>query len=132
MWKKLETEKDIHDFLLKSNELSDCCLKELKYISGSFIDDDNNMHATNCQRSVCLVFNSSNLNTGTIELKFEGLAKLILEPYNANYDSIIYEITFCKYNHLFYWFDYATNDLENFEPKGTCIIAERAYYRFEN
>lgn len=130
-WSELITNQDIRYFLEKINYFADSCIKEMKYVSGSYSEDGTTLYAANDIRDLYILFHSisSCCQCQSFEVKFSKIHKLILEPYKEDQDSVIYDTTLIKKDHLFYWFDYKEEDIYNFSPKGTAVIAEKVSWR---
>jgi len=48
----IKTEPDITDFIKEMNYLSNSCIKEIKYVSGGYVNEDLSMHAENSKRNL--------------------------------------------------------------------------------
>ena len=44
MWYEISSERDINDFMKKINFFHDCCIKELKYSSGAYVNNRYEMY----------------------------------------------------------------------------------------
>lgn len=135
MWHKIENASDIKSFMERVNDFSDSCVKEMKYISGGFVDRTRSMDAINDRRELYILFQRQYTTYSTFEMKFEKIQKLIMEPYDEQHECVIYGATFVKRNHLYYWFDYAEGDIRDLyqvkasSQEGTCVVAERVFWR---
>ncbi len=129
MWTELITNQDIKCFLEKINYFVDSCIKEMKYVSGSYAENRAALHAINDLRDLYILFHSISGCNQTFEVKFCKIHKLILEPYTDKQDSVIYDSTLIKKDNLFYWFDYKEKDICSFAPKGTAVVAEKVSWR---
>lgn len=132
MWTELITNQDIAIFLERINYFVDSCIKEIKYVSGSYSEKGTTLYATNDIRDVYILFHSISGCYQTFEIRFSRIHKLVLEPYGDEQDSVIYDTTLIKKDNLFYWFDYKEEDIYNFTPKGTAVIAEKVSWRTIN
>ena len=129
MWTELITNQDITFFLERINYFVDSCIKEIKYVSGSYSENGTTLYATNDIRDVYILFHSISGSYQTFEIRFFRIHKLVLEPYRDEQDSVIYDTTLIKKDNLFYWFDYKEKDISNFTPKGTTVVAEKVSWR---
>ena len=57
VWNEIITDKDLTDFLELYDGFHDCCLKELRYISGAFVGKDLSMNPVNTKRKLSILFN---------------------------------------------------------------------------
>lgn len=145
MWVEVITDQDIKCFLDQINYFADSCIKEMHYVSGSHAQDGKSLYAVNDRRDLYILFHSissyvdmNNCKWGTerlnkdyisFEIKFSGIHKAILEPYLADCDSVIYDVTLVKKDGLFYWYDYKEDHRPGFTPKGTMVAAEKMSWR---
>ena len=75
MWYEISSERDINDFMKKINFFHDCCIKELKYSSGAYVNNRYEMYPVNDKRILNVAFQCEN---GMFELEFQGLKYLKL------------------------------------------------------
>ncbi len=129
MWTELITTQDIKCFLEKINYFVDSCIKEMKYVSGSYSENGATLYAINDIRDLYILFDSISSCYQTFEVKFSKIHKLILEPYTDEQDSVIYDSTLIKKENLFYWFDHKEKDICNFTPNGTAVVAEKVSWK---
>ncbi len=132
MWNKIETESDILNFMKLMNNLSDSCIKEIKYVSGGYVNEDLSMHAQNSKRYLNICFQRQYSSFSTIELMFHGVKKFNMVPRNEHQDCVIYDSSFIKNHNLFYWADYEELDISNIDDYGTLVIADQVYWRSIN
>lgn len=133
MWNKIDTESDILNFMKLIDEFSDSCIKEVKYVSGGYVNEDLSMQAINTKRIVYIYFQRQYSTLSAIEMMFVGVKKLNLEPRNEHKDCVIYDSSLFKYQNLFYWADYEDFDIDNKEDEtGTYVISEQLYWRIVN
>ena len=86
-WNYVETQEDI-DFILKeTNGFHDSVLKDLSYISGSYVNEKNVMSCSDNERKITMRFDSQ--WCCRIELVFEGVVALNLRPFQDDYFSNI-------------------------------------------
>jgi hypothetical protein len=129
MWNKIETESDIINFMKDINYLSDSCIKEIKYVSGGYVNEDLSMHAQNSKRYLYICIQRQYNTFSTIELMFRGVKKFIMVPRDELKDCVIYDSSLIKKQNLYYWADYEELDINNIEEYGTLVIAEQIYWR---
>lgn len=132
MWNKIETETDILDFMKNMDNLSDSCIKEIKYVSGGYVNEDLSMHAHNSKRYLYICFQRQYSSLSTIELMFQGVKKFNMVPRNEHQDCVIYDSSFIKNRDLFFWADYEELDINHIDEYGTLVIAEQVYWRSIN
>jgi hypothetical protein len=129
MWNIIETESDILNFMRRMDDLSDSCIKEIKYVSGGYVNEDLSMHAQNSKRNLYICIQRQYSSLSTIELMFQGVKKFIMVPRNEHQDCVIYNTSLIKNQNLYYWADYEDLDINNFDEFGTLAIAEKVYWR---
>ncbi len=129
-FKKIHTDADIMDFMKQFSFFHDSCIKEIHYISGSFVTDDRSMHPVNSKRNLSIIFESQQAKCKTVELLFDKIVELHLIPETEDYDCVIQGVFFKRINNLFYWANWM-----DFSPDslpigfGTYIIAESVSWR---
>lgn len=130
MWNEIKTEEDINSFIGLFGHFHDSCIKEIRYVSGAFVDKDLSMNPVNDKRTVDMVFQRQYKNPMAIVIRFNGLAVLHLAPCNDNYTCEIHDATVFFKNGYTYWADCngrIENEIERYD--GTWICAEKIQWR---
>ena len=130
-WNEINTEQELNDFLYMYGGFHDSCLKELRYVSGAFVDERLAMHPVNDQRKLYVIFQQQSEDSAVIELEFSGLTELHLMP-NERYTCEILDASMFFENGKIYW-----GDSDWFEEKremydGTWLCAEKVRWRILN
>lgn len=73
VWNEIITAKDLTDFLELYDGFHDCCLKELRYISGAFVGKDLSMNPVNTKRKLSILFQRQSEDKPVVELEFSCL-----------------------------------------------------------
>lgn len=130
-WIKINTQEDIDNLLEKFNRFHDSCLVSLSYVSGSRVNKkDFSMLPFNIKRTLKVEFQSQfEEPCSSIEMKFDKLIKLNLEPIAPRYTCDILEATIKKVDNYFCWADTPPDFDINDPPEGTWIICEDMYWR---
>ena len=55
MWNEIANEKDLNSFMDTMHGFHDSCLKELKYISGAYVNEELRMFPINKQRKLSVI-----------------------------------------------------------------------------
>ncbi len=130
MWHRIATDNDIRKLMSVTNWFHDSCLKELHYNSGAYVAGNYAMHPINDKRCLKVVFQTQNHKCPVIELMFEGLKTLRLNPTPETYTCEIHGASvFCQENEIC-WTD--NDDLakeNNVEYEGTLIKSSKLWYR---
>lgn len=105
-YKEIRTMDDVLEFMNLFNHFHDSCLKELKYVSGSYVNPDLSMVASDSLKTISAVFHSQNPNLSSIEIVFLDVERLCLVPRLDHYDSIILGAHFSLMDGIFYWAEY--------------------------
>jgi hypothetical protein len=87
-WSYIESQCDIDFILEQTCWFHDSVLRELNYVSGSYVDDKKHMFCTDSIRQVTMRFDSQQCRP--IEMVFEGVSALNLRPHSDNYSSNLY------------------------------------------
>ena len=127
-WNVVKTQDDI-DFLLKKfNNFHDSCIASMKYKSGAYVDRSSySMNPINTERTLSVTFQSQFKDCYSIEIIFDKLIKLNLEPSDENYDCIINDVTLKKIDNLFLWVD--SLGVCNTPKQGTWIMSRELMWR---
>ena len=133
MWQKIRCEDEIKLFLNEVNYLHDSCIKELKYTSGAYVDEQLAMYPINDKRTLCMILQLQNKNYKAIELEFVGVERFQLAPVSPNFTCEILGVTMYLKDDNIYWFD----DINIISPNitnynGTAICARHARWRISN
>ncbi|MBR7081811.1 MAG: hypothetical protein IKI49_03790 [Oscillospiraceae bacterium] len=80
IWHNMNNFDDVSDFMNSVDNFHDSCIKELIYVSGSYVLPDLSMHALNDMRKLRVIIQRQFATMTTIEIEFSGLIKLILQP----------------------------------------------------
>ena len=130
MWNEITSQSDL-DYLMKLfGGFHDSCIKEFKYVSGAFVNENLSMQPINSERALRIVFQRQFNNPLAIEMEFIGLLQLSLYPADENKTSEILDATMTLNNNSIYWYDcdkLSENDLGNY--KGTVICSSRVRWR---
>lgn len=130
MWNEIMNEKDLTNFMDSLYRFHDSCIKELKYISGSYVREDLGMHPINDQRVLKLIIQRQFKNPATIEMEFIGLKRLCMSPADENFTCEIFGATMILKDDCIYWCDWenlSEDDLDDYN--GTLICASRVRWR---
>lgn len=129
MWNKINTEQELDNFLELCGGFHDCCLKELRYISGAFVNQNLGMYPINDQRKLYIVFQRQYENLTTIEIEFSGLVKLHLCPNDESYTCEILDAPMFFEDGKIYWADSDWFKEQRERYEGTWLCAEKVRWR---
>lgn len=130
MWNDITNQSDLEDFMNLFGGFHDSCIKEFKYISGAFVDEDLSMYPTNDMRSLRIIFQRQYDNPAVIEMEFTGLRKLVVCPLDENYTCEILDATMILNDNGVYWYDsYGLTDNDLINYKGTLICSSKVRWR---
>lgn len=133
MWNEITNEEGLQSFMKFMNSFHDSCIKELKYISGAYVDENLSMYPVNDQRVLKVIFQRQYAEYPMIELEFKGLKYLKLFPVDDQYTCEILDSTLILKNNCVYWADcgeLSKEDIENY--RGTIICASKLRWRSIN
>lgn len=127
---EINNEDDIKLLMQKFDGFHDSCIKEILYYSGASVDKSGAMYPFNDKRIVKIIVQSQYADVRVIEMKFDFVHKLNLEPRLPTYDCVIYGAVLKKVGDLFYWSDYYDFDANRLEDMDvTWISAEKVSWR---
>lgn len=129
-FRTIDNDEDMINLMQEFGYFHDSCIKEIKYVSGGYVGRDYAMNPFNSKRNLCVIFQRQSEESSVIELVFEELIKLNLEPSNGDYDCIIFEASLKRVNGIFYWCEwenFSLSDLDN--VNGTWISSNKVKWR---
>lgn len=130
MWKNINDISELENFMNMVCNFHDSCIKEIKYLSGSYVDEALDMYPINDCRILNMIIQRQFEDYPVIEMEFSGLKFLKLFPANEKYTSEIYEATLMYKNGFIYWYDcgvLSDEELDRYE--GAVICASRLRWR---
>ena len=128
-WNEINNEKDLNDFLYTCGGFHDSCLKELRYVSGAFVDEKFAMYPVNDQRKLYIIFQQQSRNSTVIELEFSRLVELHLNPNDENYTCEILDASLFFEDGKVYWGDSDWFETKRETYDGTWLCAEKVRWR---
>ena len=130
MWSEIADEKDLNSFMDIMYGFHDSCIKEIKYISGAYVDETLGMFPVNNQRILSMIIQRQLTNPSVFEMQFMGLKYLRLFPNDENYTCEILDATMILKEDCIYWCDCGGLSEKNIESyAGTTICASRVRWR---
>lgn len=130
MWNEINTDHDLVSFMNKICFFHDSCIKEMKYLSGAYVNEELGMYPVNDRRILKVILQRQFEDISMIEMEFEGLKCLKLFPADAQYTCEIFDSTMILKNDCIYWCDcggLSEADLDNY--RGTMICASKFRWR---
>ena len=130
MWHEINNSNDLINFMNIVYSFHDSCLKELKYLSGAYVDEDLSMYPVNDRRILKVIIQRQFHDNSMIEMEFEGLKRLQLLPCDNNYTCEILDSTMILKDDCIYWCDcggISEKDLDHYD--GTMICALKLRWR---
>ena len=130
MWNEIEHEKDLNSSMDAMYFVHDSCLKEIKYISGAYVNEKLGMLPVNSQRILNMIIQRQFENPSVVEMQFVGLKYLKLFPNDENYTCEILDATMILKEDCIYWCDcggLSEKDIESYT--GTTICASKVRWR---
>ena len=126
MWNEIRNDDELLNFLKKVHYFHDSCIKEIKYLSGAYVEQDLAMYPINDQRLLNVIIQCQDSRCSVIEMEFSKLKTLKLIPISENYTCEILKSTmFFKDGHI-HWYD---RDMALLDDGGTYICADSMRWR---
>lgn len=113
MWNEIKSQEDIDLFMKQVLSFHDSCIRETRYISGTYIDKDGAM-VMNTKPFMYIKFDTQRSSNFTwFEFELGGIDNFSIKI-NLNSTLDIYSATFFKKNDWFYWYsdEYADENSE--------------------
>lgn len=130
MWHEIKSNTDLINFMDTICSFHDSCIKEIKYLSGAYVDEKLSMHPVNDLRILRVIIQRQFDDNSMVELEFSGLKCLKLFPSGDKYTCEILDSTIILKGDNIYWCDcggLSEKDLDNYE--GTMICASGLRWR---
>lgn len=130
MWNEIVCKKDLDSFMNTMCGFHDSCVKEIKYISGAYVNEKLSMSPVNSQRILCVIIQRQFEDPSAIEMQFAGLKYLKLFPNGENYTCEILDASMIIKEDCIYWCDcggLSEKDIESYT--GTTICASKVRWR---
>lgn len=130
MWHEINNNSDLINFMDTICSFHDSCLKELKYLSGAYVNEELSMYPVNDLRTLKVIIQRQFNNNSMVEMEFLGLKCLKLIPCDDKYTCEILDSTMILKDDCIYWCDsggLSEIDLDNYE--GTMICASKLRWR---
>jgi len=126
-WHYVDKPQDVEFMLEKTCGFHDSVLKEMEYLSGSYVDDENNMHCIDNVRQVIMRFDSQWCRS--IEMVFERVTAVNLRPCLENETSFLYDASVFIKNKTIFFFDSYIEEIDT-SYDGTWIASHGLRWRF--
>lgn len=130
MWNEITNQNDLDAFINLFGGFHDSCIKEFKYVSGAFVNENLSMHPINNKRDFKIIFQRQFNNPSVVEMEFTGLLRLSMYPVDENYTCEILDATMILSDNCVYWYDcerLTENELNTYT--GTLICASKVRWR---
>jgi len=126
-WNYVETVDDAGFLMEQTCSFHDSVLKEMNYVSGSYVDGEKRMACSDSEKRVTMRFDSQNCQS--IELVFEGVIAMSLYPAPDNYSSDIFGASLFLRDGIVFFCDYETEEIDR-DCERTRIEAYSLRWRF--
>ncbi|OHE40381.1 MAG: hypothetical protein A2Y16_04425 [Tenericutes bacterium GWF2_57_13] len=105
-WTYADTQEELLQLVNIFGGFHDACIKEMKYLSGSYVASNLSMNPIDDIRQVRIVFQRQWENPSCIEVIFEGVQQLNLVPGRDGYSSDIFQAYLMARDGFVYFCDY--------------------------
>ena len=130
MWNEIVNIQDINHFMETVCCFHDSCIKEIKYVSGAYVNENLSMHPINDKRVLKVIVQRQFEDNPMIEMEFVGLKKLKLCPVDENYTCEILDATMFMKDSCIWWCDCGgVSELNLEDYDGTIICASQFRWR---
>ena len=123
MWHSVRTKDDITFLMETVGYFHDSCLKELKYVSGAYVNNDFSMHPINDMRELKMIIQRQDDSPSAIELVFSGLNYCKLFPSNEQFTCEILDATLLWKDGNILWADCGGLSAEEIEKYAGTVIS---------
>lgn len=132
-WFEITSSNDICQLMEQIYYFHDSCIKELKYVSGAYVNDELSLYPINNARLLEIIIQRQYENPSMIELQFKDLKFMKLFPLGPEYTCEIQGATILIKDNYIYWGDSDGLSEDNIKDyDGTLICAKRLRWRAIN
>lgn len=130
MWNIIDNSNDVAAFMASIGHFHDSCIKEIKYVSGAFVNEDLAMHPINDKRNLSIIIQRQKEPMSIIELFFEKIDFLRLFPIDERYTCEILDAAMFIKEDRIYWCDCGDISEDNVDKYGgTVVCASKLRWR---
>ena len=130
MWHEITTPEDLSRFLQAVHNFHDSCIKEMKYLSGAYVNENLSMHPLNDQRILTLLIQRQFQPYAAVELEFSGLKSLQFTPCGPEYTCEITDAAMFFKDGCIFWCDSGSVSQTALpEDTNTIVCAEKLRWR---
>ena len=129
MWTSVKNNSDIEALMYITSYFHDSCVKEMRYVSGAYVNSNLCMHAINDQRILKVILQRQCDEHSMIELEFSGIKFVKLIPIDEEYTCEILKSSLFIKDGYIYWgdSDCVASDLDQYD--GTLVCAKSLRWR---
>lgn len=133
MWNEIHNIRELEAFMNTMHNFHDSCIKEIRYLSGAYVDNEKSMYPVNDCRVLNIIIQRQFDENPVIEMEFIGLKFLKLFPVDEQYTCEILEATMIYKDSFIYWYDSSIlSEKELDEYEGAIICGTRFRWRSLN
>ena len=130
MWNSINNKEEMETFLHKIGWFHDSCIKEMKYLSGAYVDKNREMYPVNDRRVLKVIIQRQSEKLSMIEMEFTGLKALKLFPEDDQFTCEILDSTMILDKGCIYWCDMGgLMERDLWQYTGTMICASGFRWR---
>ena len=130
MWNDISTNDQAQEFMESIFYFHDSCIKEMRYVSGAYVNEELGMYPINEKRSLSVIIQRQFEDIPVLELEFGGLDHMYLRPIDPGHTCEILDATLLVKGDRIYWCDWGgihEDELEGYN--GTLICSETLRWR---
>ena len=128
-WNEINTSLSLENFMTTFGWFHDSCIKELKYISGAYVDINLCMNPINSMRTVKVIFQRQYKEPMVVEVEFSDLINLVLYPVDEKATCDLHGASMFIKDGKIYWYDTDHIDSPTNKHNGTWICANKVRWR---
>ena len=131
-WRVLSDQRGIDELLKLFGNFHDGCIREMHLWTETFVKENLSMSCpSHLDTKVRILFQRQFVSPSAVELQFDGVVQVRMQPTAENYDSVIFEAGIFMSGDLFYWTDGGATSLNEFllGSPGTLIVGKQLKWR---
>lgn len=130
MWNEIKNTEDIKSFMNQMIYFHDSCVKELRYISGAYVENNLSMYPINQSNTLYIVVQRQFKDMSVVEMKFSGLKELRLNPLSEKHTCEIFQASLLFVDDDICWCDSEDwEDADSLDYDGIAVRASSMCWR---
>lgn len=130
MWHAISNKDELKQFMQQIRDFHDCCVKDICYSSGAYVNESLSMHPVNDSRILRMMIQRQFSDMPVLELEFYGLKYMKLHPIDEGHTCELQDASMIMTDEYIYWCDWGgLSEVDMARYDGTVICATGVRWR---